>query len=147
MAFQRAQYVIHNPILAQLHRRKVDGDTQGQILICPQLGLQAGLFQHPLANFYNGTVVFRDWNEVVRRHQAAYGVLPTQQCFCTDDPFRHKVYLWLVNQMKLVKGQSLRKILLKLFAIPDFLIDARHVKLEVVAAFLFGQHHGLFCAL
>ena len=87
MAFQRTQYVIHNPILAQLHRRKVDGDTQGQPLICPQLGLPASLFQHPLANFYNGAVVFRDRNKVVRRHQAAHGVLPTQQCFCTNDPF------------------------------------------------------------
>ena len=49
--------------------------------------------------------------------------------------------------MELVKGQGLRKIFLKLFAIPDFLIDACHVKLEVVAALLLGQHHGLFGAL
>ena len=49
--------------------------------------------------------------------------------------------------MKLVITKSLGQILFQLLPVPDFLVNAGDIELEVVVTVLLGQGHGLFGTL
>ena len=130
--------------VVQLHGGQVNGHAQlGQTRIVPLAQLVAGLIQDPLADADDDAILLGQRNKQIRRHQSAFGMMPTQQRFNAHHAVIFKGHLRLVHQVKLVALQSAAQLLVQLAAYAHLAVQAGDIELVPITRARLGQHHGL----
>src|SRR5580692_3374025 len=92
--------------MAQLRLKQVDADAPEAKSLCPPLRrLGARLLQNPAADFGRDRVVGQRVHEESRTQQAAFPVLPPQQCFSTGYGAIADADLRLIVELELAVGE------------------------------------------
>jgi hypothetical protein len=84
----------------ELHGRDVDGDAQR---LRPTGCFAAGRADHPFADRYYQTDLLSERNEIGRRDESSFRIMPAQQRFEAGDPFGGEIELWLIDECELAK--------------------------------------------
>ena len=133
----------HEVRLAQLCAGEVDGErAEGLVGFAPCVHLQAGLFDHPVADLQDHAVLFGQRYEVLRRHFAEGRVAPADQGFGTDHGVGVQAGLGLERQAQFVAVQCASQFLLERDAFAGLGGEVTGVAFDAVAAFGFGAVHG-----
>ena len=106
--------VVDQRELAELARGQIHGDAKiGESHVPKRSRLQQRRSQNPIADEHDESAVLRDGEKTSRRHQAALGMPPSQQCFHTDDAHRADVDLRLIIDLELVPLHRLMQSVLQ----------------------------------
>ena len=128
--------------VAQLCRREVDRDGKIPAPLPPGRGLTTGLAQHPGAERPDQAVGLGRRDELARRHQPAFGMVPAHQGLDADQAPARELQLRLVVQHELAPLQRLAQLALEPAACLRFLVHRRLEEAELVAAVRLGPVEG-----
>ena len=131
--------------IAELDRRDIDRDLdRGQSHGLPTHGVGARGLEHPGANRQDQADLFRERNEVERRYQSLFRMLPTDQCLDTDDDAAAGVDLRLIDQTEFLVLERPMEFRFQFQAGDGAFGERRSVVLTIVATLGFGSVHGGF---
>ena len=127
----------------QLPSRDVDRDVQlRQATALPVGQLHRRLLQHPTAEFHDQARALGHVDEVAGHQQAALGVLPAQQGFCSQDAARAQLHNGLVGQPHLAFTQGAAQLGFELDAVLGGQTQALSKHHQVAFAARLGLVHG-----
>ena len=114
----------------------------GQTCLGPRPGLKAGFAQHPASDRAYEPALFRDVDELRRRHQPARRMGPADQRFGAGDRSGPEVDLGLIVQSELAPLQGAPQALLDRLPLDGPHVHLRLEELVALAAVLLGLVHG-----
>ena len=132
---------------AEVIGRDIDRHLQVHALLLPLSKLPAGAIQHPFSQFADQADAFRCIDELVRRHQATFGMAPADQGLDALQLVAVQIHLGLIDEEEFFLLQSSLQVRLETDPPRGALGHLVVVEGIVVLAALLGRIHGCIGSL